>query len=63
MKIYKRLNKDSISINKDFGSNNIETYCGEKIMLKEQGLNIIRYMVACINEFAERFSINGQEAF
>lgn len=32
-------------------------------MLRERDLNIVRYMVACVNEFADRFNINGKEAF
>ena len=32
-------------------------------MLKEIDLNILRYTVACVNEFADRFNINGRVAF
>jgi len=32
-------------------------------MLRESDINIVRYMVACVNEFADRFNINGKEAF
>jgi hypothetical protein len=57
-------NLNSISFNISFGyNNNIEIDGGEKNMLKEQDMKIIRYMVACVNEFAERFNINGREAF
>ncbi|MBU3191301.1 DUF3791 domain-containing protein [Clostridium bowmanii] len=29
----------------------------------ERDLNVVRYMVVCVNEFADRLNINGQEAF
>ena len=32
-------------------------------MLRERDLNMVRYMVACVNEFADRFNMNGKEAF
>ena len=32
-------------------------------MLIERDLNIVKYMVVCVNEFADRLNINGQEAF
>ena len=31
-------------------------------VLIERELNIFRYMVACVNEFADRFNLNGKEA-
>ena len=32
-------------------------------VLRERDLNMVRYMVACVNEFADRFNMNGKEAF
>jgi hypothetical protein len=32
-------------------------------VLRERDLNIVRYMIACVNEFEDRFNINGKEAF
>ena len=32
-------------------------------MLRERDLNIVKYMVVCVNEFADRLNINGKEAF
>ena len=32
-------------------------------MLKDTELNKVRYMVVCVNEFADRLNINGKEAF
>lgn len=32
-------------------------------MLRERDLNIVRYMVVCVNQFADRFNINGKEDF
>ncbi|MBU3102331.1 MULTISPECIES: DUF3791 domain-containing protein [Clostridium] len=32
-------------------------------MLKDRDLNKVRYMVVCVNEFADRLNINGKEAF
>lgn len=32
-------------------------------MIRERDLNIIRYMVACVNEFADKYKISGKEAF
>lgn len=32
-------------------------------MLKDKELNKVRYMVVCVNEFADRLNINGKEAF
>ncbi|MBW9146570.1 DUF3791 domain-containing protein [Clostridium estertheticum] len=32
-------------------------------MLKDRELNKVRYMVVCVNEFADRLNINGKEAF
>jgi len=32
-------------------------------MLKDTDLNKVRYMVVCVNEFADRLNINGKEAF
>ncbi|MFT5872282.1 MAG: hypothetical protein ACI8WT_001212 [Clostridium sp.] len=32
-------------------------------MLREIDLNIVNYMVVCVNEFADRLNINGKEAF
>lgn len=30
-------------------------------MLMERYLNIVKYMVVCVNEFADRLNINGKE--
>lgn len=32
-------------------------------MLRERDLNIVKYMVVCVNEFADRLNINEKEAF
>jgi hypothetical protein len=32
-------------------------------VLREIDLNIVNYMVVCVNEFADRLNINGKEAF
>jgi hypothetical protein len=32
-------------------------------MIREKDLNIIRYMVACVNEFGDKYKISGKEAF
>lgn len=32
-------------------------------MLKENDFNMVKYMVACVNEFSDRFHINGKDAF
>lgn len=32
-------------------------------ILREKDLNIVKYMVVCVNEFADRLNINGKEAF
>jgi hypothetical protein len=31
--------------------------------IREPDLNVIRYMVACVNEFSDRYKISGQDAF
>jgi len=32
-------------------------------MINSQQINMINYMVVCINEFASRFNLNSKEAF
>lgn len=32
-------------------------------MLRERDINVVRYMVVCVSEFANRFNIGDREAF
>ncbi len=39
------------------------THGGMKSVLTKPKINMINFMVVCINEFAHRFSLNTKEAF
>lgn len=32
-------------------------------MLRERDINIVRYMVVCVSEFADRFNMDDRDAF